>query len=160
MSNFHYIAYSQLSLLIIHSSFCKTAIFTFLFHDSAVSGKGALICTDTPYHWFNNQWLLENYILPSNNGYFPTRLRKKWVTTSQILMLYFWLRICLNAFSIACHWCRVEVPESLSGYAVQRDSFWPGSQQMWICALQPASLPWCLQDLLGREDTEVTNMER
>lgn len=44
---------------------------------------------------------------------------KKWVTISQILMLYFWLK----AFSLACNGCRDEVSESLSDYAFQQDSF-------------------------------------
>lgn len=79
---------------------------------------------------------------------------------SQILMLYFWLRIYLKAFSIACHGCRVKVFESLPSYVAQWDFFWPASRCIFVLCSQPASLSWCLQEELGREDTKATNMER
>lgn len=59
--------------------------------------------------------------------------KKMGNSISQILMLYFWLRIYLKAFSIACHGCGTLLCYS-AGLFLAR-------QQMQLCALQPPSLP-------------------
>lgn len=64
--------------------------------------------------------------------------KKMGNSISQILMLYFWLRIYLKAFSITCHGCGVKVSESLSCYAIQQDSFWPDSRCSSMLCSQPA----------------------
>lgn len=67
----------QTKLWIIHSTFCeiKIAIFTLLSRGGATAREGALICTDSPCSLLDSK-ITRKLILPTNIGYFLTRLKK------------------------------------------------------------------------------------